>query len=111
MHTIYQVHRRVNAPIELKGLKGQYILYAVGAILADLFLFAIMYIAGVSSWVCLVLCFGMGAFGIGSAYKFSSWWGVHGWRKRQTAKQFPMALRSAGRSLYTQLKNRQCDIV
>ncbi|MDO6433044.1 DUF4133 domain-containing protein [Flavitalea sp. BT771] len=111
MHTLYQVHRRVNTPIELNGLKGQYILYAGGTVLADLFLFAILYIAGVSSWVCLVLCFGMGVLGIGTAYHFSGRYGVYGWRKQQMAKQFPKALRSAGRSLYAQLKNRQCNTV
>jgi hypothetical protein len=104
MSTIYTNHRRVNAPIGFKGLKGQYILYAGGAIVAALFLFALLYIAHVNSWVCLLLCLGTGGSGIGGAYHFSHRYGVYGWRKRRAARRLPKALRSGSRKQYLQLK-------
>lgn len=104
MPAIYTMHRRVNAPVEFKGLKGQYILFAGGTVVADLFLFAILHILGVNDLICLVLCFGTGAIGISGAYHFSRRYGIHGWRKRRMARKIPAALRSNSRRIFIQLK-------
>jgi len=104
MPTTYTMHRRVNAPVEFKGLKGQYILFAGGTVVADLFLFALLYIIGLNHWICLVLCTGLGAVGIGGSYYFSRQYGVHGWRKRSVARKTPKVLRSNTRRIFIQLK-------
>jgi len=104
MPTTYTTHRRVNAPVEFKGLKGQYILFAGGSVIAGLFLFALLYIIGLNDWLCLVLCVSAGMFGIGGSYYLSRRYGVHGWRKRRMARKTPRALRSGTRRLFIQLK-------
>jgi hypothetical protein len=104
MSTIYTTHRRINAPVEFKGLKGPYILFAGGTVVADLFLFAILHILGVNDLICLILCFGTGALGIGGAYHLSRRYGVHGWRKRRAARRLPKVLRCDSRSLFLELK-------
>ncbi|MBN9383546.1 MAG: DUF4133 domain-containing protein [Chitinophagaceae bacterium] len=104
MPTIYTMHRRVNAPIEFKGLKGPYILLAGGTVVTVLFLFAILYILGFNSWICLLLCTGMGVLGIGGSYYCCRHYGIHGWRKRRVAGKTPAALRSNSRQIFTRLK-------
>ncbi|HEY8970720.1 MAG TPA: DUF4133 domain-containing protein [Puia sp.] len=104
MYTIFKVHRRVNAPVEFKGLKGQYILYAGATVIGCMVLFAILYIARVNSYLCLFLCFGLGAMGIGRIYHLSQRYGVYGWRKSRRARRAPKALRSGSRREYLQLK-------
>lgn len=104
MYTIYKTHRRVNAPVEFKGLKGQYILYAIGCVVGGMLLFAILYIVGVNSYCCLFVCFGMGAFSIGAMYHLSQRYGVHGWYKRRRARRLPTALWSGTRRVYMRLK-------
>lgn len=104
MTITYNMHRRVNAPVVFKGLKGQYILFAGGTVVADLFLFAVLYIAGLNHWICLLLCTGAGVLGIGGSYYCSRHYGIHGWRKRRVARMTPKALRSGTRRIFIQLK-------
>jgi len=104
MPTVYKIHRRVNAPIEFNGLKAQYILYAGGVIVGDLFLFAILYIAGISSWICLVVCCGLGSAGVGGAYHLSHRYGEYGWRKRRARRGVPKVLCATSRQVYLRLK-------
>ncbi|HVU56060.1 MAG TPA: DUF4133 domain-containing protein [Puia sp.] len=104
MYAVFKMHRRVNAPVEFKGLKGQYILYAGTTVIGSMMLFAILYIVGVNSYFCLFLCFGIGVVGIGGAYHLSQRYGAHGWRKRRRARASPKALRSGSRRMYWQLK-------
>jgi len=104
MYTVFKVHRRVNAPVTFKGLKGQYILFAGAAVVSSMILFAVLYIAGVNSYICLLLCFGIGTIGIGGAYHFSHRYGVYGWRKRSRARASPKTMRAGSRLVYLQLK-------
>lgn len=104
MSTMYKIHRRIDAPIELGGLKGQYILYAGGCVIANMLLFAILYIAGVNNWICLLLCFGSGGVGIGMTHRYSRHYGPHGWHKRRLAARIPKALRAYSRRPYLELK-------
>lgn len=104
MYTVFKVHRRVNAPVEFKGLKGQYILYAGASVIVCMVLFAILYIAGVNSYLCLLSCFGIGALCIGGAYHLSQRYGVYGWHKKRRARASPKVLRSGTRQVYLQPK-------
>ncbi|HVV07247.1 MAG TPA: DUF4133 domain-containing protein [Puia sp.] len=104
MYTVFKVHRRVNAPVEFKGLKGQYILYAGASVIACMVLFAILYLVGVNSYICLPVCFGIGALCIGRAFHLSQHYGIYGWRKRRRARASPGALKSGTRRVYLALK-------
>jgi len=100
----YTIHRRINAPLQFNGLKAQYIYYAGGIIIGGLFLFAILYISGLSSWVCLLLSVGSAALGIATCYRLSNRYGEFGWQQKKIARRLPKALRVRSRQLFTQLK-------
>jgi hypothetical protein len=52
-NSVYQINKGINQSIEFKGLKAQYIWYLGGGVIALMILFAILYIAGLSSFICI----------------------------------------------------------
>ena len=104
MYTTYKTHRRINAPIEFHGFKAQYILYAGGCVISNMVLFALLYIIGISSWICLVLCFGLATAGIYIIQRLSHRFGQYGWRKHQNSKRLPTVLRAKSRQVYLKKK-------
>jgi hypothetical protein len=103
MSTHYSINRAIDKPIEFRGLKGQYILYAGAIVVIDIFLFAILYICRVSSWACVVISFGIGGGGITALYKSCKKHGQYGLAKKRAAKRIPKALLCHSRELFTQL--------
>ena len=63
-NSVYAVNKGINKSIEFKGLKAQYIWYLGGGIITLLILFAIMYIIGLNTFVCMgiILVAGTGLF-------------------------------------------------
>jgi hypothetical protein len=59
---------------------------------------------GVNSYLCLLVCFGIGASCIGRAFHLSHHYGIYGWRKRRRARASPKALKSDSRRVYLLLK-------
>ena len=59
--SVYKINKGINKPIEFKGLKAQYIWYLGGGLLILLILFAILYICGLNSFVCLGIIFVLGS--------------------------------------------------
>lgn len=100
---VYSINRGINRPFTFRGLKAQYILYAGGIVLGDLLLYAILYISGLSSWLCLPVCGGLGVTGIGWCYKCSRKYGEYGWMKKRASERTPANLRCTSRRLFTQL--------
>lgn len=52
-NSVYQINKGINRSIEFKGLRAQYIWYLGGGVVALLVLFAIMYIIGIPSLICI----------------------------------------------------------
>ncbi len=107
--TSYTIRRGIDKPIEFRGLKGQYIIYAAGMVIGDILLFAILYICRVDSWICVTLSFGLGGGGISMLYKRSSKYGAYGWAKRRAARYVPSAIRCKSRSIFTDLNSNSCN--
>ncbi|MDO6433286.1 DUF4133 domain-containing protein [Flavitalea sp. BT771] len=103
MPTTYIINRAVDRPIEFRGLKAQYILYAGGILVGDILLFAILYICRVNSWVCVGVSFGLGGGGITMLYKSCKKYGEHGLAKKRAAGKVPPSIRCHSRSLFTDL--------
>jgi uncharacterized protein DUF4133 len=104
---VYLINRGINKPITFRGLKAQYILYAGGIITGNLLLFAILYICGVNSWICIIICFGLGGYGVSVMYRLSNQYGEFGLIKKRAAKKIPKAIRSSSRKIFTHLNNQQ----
>jgi len=60
MSSVYQVNKGINKAIEFRGLKAQYIGYLGGGLVGLLILYAVIYIIGVNTYICLVLIGGAG---------------------------------------------------
>jgi len=104
MPTTYIMNRAVDKPIEFKGLKAQYILYAGGILVGDIFLFAILYICRLNSWVCILVSFGLGGGGVTLLYKSCKKYGQYGLAKKRAAARVPLSIRCNSRTIFTQLK-------
>ena len=99
-NSIYTINQGINQPIEFKGLKAQYIWWLGGILLGLLLLFAILYLAGVSSFISLPV---IGLLGTGlflRVYKLSNVYGEHGLKKKMARKYIPKVIHSQSRKIF-----------
>jgi conjugation system TraG family ATPase len=87
--SIYPIHRAIGRPIQFKGLKGGYILIAAAGLIADLFLFIVLYCCHVPSWICVAVAFGSGAGLFSTCVAFSRKYGVDGLQKANARRRVP----------------------
>jgi len=101
--SVYTINKGINKPIEFKGLKAQYIWYLGGGLLGLLILFAIMYICGVNTFVCLgiIIIAGTGLFM--HVYKLSHKYGQYGMMKNLAKRSIPSVIKSYSRKVFTRL--------
>ena len=85
----YSINRGINRPIEFKGLQAQYITYLGLGSVALLILFAVLYLLGVNSFLCVAIVLGTSAAMIGYLYKLSNVYGAHGLMKKMAAASIP----------------------
>ncbi|HTR29903.1 MAG TPA: DUF4133 domain-containing protein [Puia sp.] len=100
----YTINKGINKPVEFKGLKAQYIWHLGGSVVGVLVLFAVMYIVGISSYICLPVSLGLGGVLISRVYRMSRKYGQHGLMKLSARKSVPKSLSSKSRKVFTQLK-------
>lgn len=95
MSSVYNINRGINRPVEFKGLTAQYIWWLGGGLLALLFLFALMYIAGVAMVACVVTVVGSGCLLFRVVYTSSRKYGQHGLMKKMAAKSIPKSVKGS----------------
>ena len=101
--SVYPTYRAAGRPIEFLGLKGQYILIAAAALIADFLLFIILYCCGTPPWLCILVAFGLGAAAIVTTRRISQRFGSHGLMKYWAAKHLPHAIRIGSRQPFLSL--------
>src|SRR5580698_6693789 len=99
----YSINKGVNRAIEFRGLKAQYIGYLAAAVLGVVFLFAVLYLMGVSAYVLVPLSLGLGGILVSRVYGMSRKYGQHGLMKKKARRGVPEALRSKSRQCFIQL--------
>ncbi|MBO9682080.1 MAG: DUF4133 domain-containing protein [Flavisolibacter sp.] len=101
--SIYTINKGINRSIEFRGLKAQYIWYLGGGLLGLLILFAVLYICGVNTFVCLglILCLGAGWFMY--VYRLSHKYGEYGMMKRVAKKAIPKVIKTRSRKLFLKI--------
>ena len=101
--SVYTINKGINKPIEFKGLKAQYIWYLGGGLLALLILFAVLYICGVNTFICLgiIIISGTGLFMY--VYKLSHKHGQYGMMKTIAKRSIPETIKSYSRKVFTDL--------
>ena len=102
--SVYQINKGINKPIEFKGLKAQYIWYLGGGLLALLILFAVMYICGVNTFVCLAIIIIAGTALFMHVYKLSHKYGQYGMMKTLAKRSIPKSVKSNTRKIFLDLK-------
>ena len=98
--SIYNINKGVNRCIEFKGLKAQYIWYLGVGLVALMILFAISYVLGVNSYVCLVITLILGFILFSRVYKLSNTYGEHGMMKKAAARMLPTVIKSNSRKVF-----------
>ena len=101
--SVYTINKGINKAIEFRGLKAQYIWYLGGGLLGLLILFAILYICGINTFVCLGLIFIAGGVLFAQIYRLSHKYGEHGMMKSVAKRSIPAVIKSYSRKVFTGL--------
>lgn len=107
MSSVYQINKGINKPLSFKGLKAQYIGYLAGGMLALLLLFAVLYILGVNTYLCLFLIAGAGTALVLTVSRLSHKYGQYGLLKKAAKRRQPVYLKFRSRKTFIHLKNRR----
>lgn len=102
--SVYQINKGVNKPVVFKGLKAQYIWYLGGGLIVLLIAFAILYICGINTFVCLGLILVLGGVLISYVYKLSHKYGEHGLMKKLARRSIPGTVKSYSRKEFIKLR-------
>lgn len=105
--SIYKINKGINRPIEFKGLKAQYIWYFGAGVLAQLILFALLYILGINPFLCLGIVVISGTILIIQIYRLSQQYGEHGLSKKLAFRQIPHAIRLRSRAVFQKAKSEK----
>ncbi len=103
MSSVYQINKGIGRAITFKGVKAQYIGYLAGSLVALLVLFAVLYICGLNTYLCLILVFGSGTVAITRIFRLSHTYGQHGLMKRNALCSLPDYLKFRSRKVFTHL--------
>lgn len=103
-NSVYKINKGINRPIEFRGLKAQYIVYLAIGLVALLLLFAIMYISGLTMYVCLPVTAALGAALFAAVYRLSDHYGQHGLMKVLAARSIPKCIQVRSRKIFINLQ-------
>ena len=99
-NSVYKINKGINKPIEFKGFKAQYIWYLGIGLVVLLVLFAVLYIVGVNTYVCLILILILGAILFMKVSKLSNKYGEHGMMKKIASQSVPRVIKSYSRKMF-----------
>lgn len=103
MTSVYTINKGINRPIEFKGLKAQYIWWLGGGLLLLLILFAVLYICGLNSFICIGIVLALGTILFMRIYKLSHAYGEHGMMKAIAVRSIPKIIWSRSRNCFIKL--------
>lgn len=101
---VYQINKGINTAIEFKGLKAQYIWYLGGGLICLLVIFALLYISGMNTFLCLGLVLLAGTVLVRHIYRLSNTYGEFGLMKKLAGRSVPKLIQSNSRNVFVQLK-------
>lgn len=106
----YTINRGINKPIEIKGLKAQYIGYMGLGLVLSFVVFGLVYAVGVSMVTCLIIAGVLTSSVMLTVFHLSATYGEHGLMKKLAQKQVPEYLKVRSRRLFTGLIS-DCDFI
>jgi hypothetical protein len=99
-NSVYKINKGINKPVEFKGFKAQYIWYLGIGLVTLLVLFAVLYIVGVNTYVCLVLIGILGSVLFIRVSKLSDKYGEHGMMKKMASQSVPRVIKACSRKMF-----------
>ncbi|WP_432221797.1 DUF4133 domain-containing protein [Flavobacterium sp. TMP13] len=99
-NSVYKINKGINQSIEFKGLKAQYIWYLGGGVVVLMILFAVLYILGLPSVLCVGFIGVAGVVLVLKVYKMSSTYGEYGLMKAIAYKQIPKRIKVKSRKIF-----------
>jgi hypothetical protein len=103
-NSVYQINKGINKSIEFKGLKAQYIWYLGGGLMALLIIFVVLYIIGISQYICVGIALAGGSGLVYKVYGMSNKYGAHGMMKTMASRSIPKIVRCNSRKLFLRIK-------
>jgi len=85
----YNINKGIGRIVEFKGLKAQYLFIFAGGLLGTLIFVMILYMAGVNSYICLLLGVGGTSLIIWQTFSLNRKYGEHGLMKVGARKRHP----------------------
>lgn len=107
MATVYEINKGINRSIEFKGIKAQYIIYLAAGLVFLLLSFAILYVIGISIYLCLGIIIPAGTGLFIAVQRYSKKYGEHGLLKRAAQKRMPTYVKSNTRKIFTRLRDER----
>jgi len=85
----YNINKGIGRTVEFKGLKAQYLFIFAGGLLGILILVMILYIAGMSSYLCIGAGAGSASLLVWQTFALNRKYGEHGLMKLAAKKRHP----------------------
>ncbi|UZT98035.1 DUF4133 domain-containing protein [Chryseobacterium fluminis] len=102
----YHINKGIGRTVEFKGLKAQYLFIFSGGLLAVLICVMIMYMAGISTYLCLILGGSSSGILIWQTFRLNGKYGEHGLMKLGARKKHPKYIISR-KCIYRYLKTNR----
>ena len=87
-----EINKGIGRNVEFKGLESQYLFIFCGGLLAVFVVFVILYMAGVSQWVCIGLGVTAASAVVWLTFRLNAKYGEHGLMKLGAARMRPRYL-------------------
>jgi purine-cytosine permease-like protein len=104
MNSVYKINKGINKSVEFKGLKAQYIWYLGAGVLGLLIVFALLYIVGLNTFLCLAIVLTGGTILFIYVYRLSNKYGEYGMMKNAARRSIPKVIKSNSRNIFIRIK-------
>lgn len=85
----YPINKGIGKPAEYKGLKSQYLFIFAGGLLGIFVVFAVMYMAGISQWVCIGFGVSAASILVWMTFSLNAKYGEYGLMKLRARRNHP----------------------
>lgn len=85
----YSINKGIGRSVEYRGLKAQYLFIFAGGLICVFLMFVIMYVAGISQWVCIGFGLTAGSLLVWLTFYLNSRYGRYGLMKLTAVRNHP----------------------
>lgn len=85
----YEIHKGVDAPVEFKGLKSQYLFICAGGLIGAFLIVVVLYMCGEGQLTCLIVGVVLAGGTVMLTYRLNEKYGTYGLMKAFAVKLHP----------------------